>query len=164
MRGGIVLGRSTRLLAVMRVICVVALSLSLVGCSSAEQVCGGSDAKYYDEGLIFHLTKANVPYRRMHQSGLCVDAKYSSQFREAERELEKYYPQLAHNPKDACEEQALVEWAKREGLRYDLRPAFDSANRPAGNLFLLRSFTAEEMASNREKLDRSAPIGATCNK
>jgi hypothetical protein len=148
----------------MKVLGIAALSFTLVGCSSAKEVCGGSDAKYYDEGLIFHLAKANVPYRRMHQSGLCVDEKYSSQFREAERELEKYYPQLAHNPKDACEEQALVEWAQREGLRYDLRPAFDNANRPVGNLFLIRSFTAEELASNREKLNSSAPRGATCKK
>src|SRR3954470_9981624 len=111
------------------------LMLSLGGCAGADEVCGGSDARYYDEGLIFHLTKANVPYRRMQHSGICVDAKYASRFREAERELEKYYPQLAHNPKDACEERALVEWARKEGLRYDLRPAFDSAKRPAGNLF-----------------------------
>ena len=52
-------------------------------------------------------------------------------------ELERYFPQIAHNPKDSCEERALAEWA-------------------------IRSFTREEMIANREKLDRSAPIGATC--
>jgi hypothetical protein len=139
------------------------LILALAGCfSTSKEVCGGSDEKFYDEGLIFQLTKVNVPYRRMHGSGLCVDERYASQLRAAERELERYFPQIAHKPKDACEERALVEWAEKEALRYDLRPVFDSANRPSGKLFLLRSFTAEEMASNREKLDRSAPLGATC--
>jgi hypothetical protein len=130
----------------------------------ATEVCGGSDAKFYDEGLIFHLSKARVPYRKMHGSGLCVDEKYAAQFKAAERELERYYPQIAHNPKDSCEERALVEWAIREKLRWDLRPAHDMRNQPAGKLFFIRSFTQEEMVANREKLDRFAPIGATCKK
>ena len=121
-------------------------------------------SSFYDEGLIFHLTKAGVPYRRMHGSGLCVDEKYSTQFKAVERELERYFPQIAHKPRDSCEERALVEWAQREKLRFDLRPAFDMRNQPTGNLFLLRSFTNEEMVANREKLDRSAPVGATCKK
>ena len=128
-------------------------------------MCGGSDARYYDEGLIFHLEKARVPYRKMEHGGLCVEEKHGPRLKEAERELEKYFPQIAHNPKDACEEQALVEWAKREKLRYDVRPTVDAAGRPTGrNLFLLRAYTAEEMATYRDKLDRSAPVGMTCRK
>ena len=135
------------------------------GCAKeTPEVCGGSDARFYDDGLIFHLSKAGIPFRRMQGGGLCVDEKYSFQFKAAEREMERYFPQVAHNPKDACEERALVEWAQRERLRFDLRPALDSQNRPAGNLFFLRSFTYEEMVSNREKLEKSAPVGSTCTK
>lgn len=130
--------------------------------ASAKDVCGGSDARFYDEGLIFHLAKAGVPYRRMHGSGLCVDEKYGARLRAAESELDRYFPQIAHKPRDSCEERALVEWAEREKLRFDVRPAFDSRHRPSGNLFLLRAFTKEEMVSYREKLDRSAPLGAGC--
>jgi hypothetical protein len=145
---------------------VLGAVVAAIGSASAlaKEHCGGSDAKFYDEGLIFYLSKAGVPYRKMDGSGLCVDDKYSAQFKAAERELERYFPQIAHNPKDSCEERALVEWAQREKLRFDLRPAFDMRNQPAGNLFLLRSFTNEEMVANRDKLDRSAPIGATCKK
>jgi hypothetical protein len=135
-----------------------------IGLANAKEVCGGSDAAFYDDGLIFHLSKAGVPYRKMHGSGLCVDEKYSAQFKAAQREIDRYFPQIAHNPKDACEERALVAWAQKEKLRFDLRPVFDSQKRPAGNLFFLRSFTQEEMESNREKLERSAPRGATCKK
>jgi hypothetical protein len=146
--------------------CMAALVATLLlGCTDAgdaKQACGGSDAKYYDEGLIFHLSKAGVPYRRMDKSGLCVDEKYASQLRAAERELERYYPQIAHNPKDSCEETALVEWAQREKLRFDLRQAYDMKQRPAGKLFLLRAFNQEELASYRKKLDREAPLGAIC--
>jgi len=67
-------------------------------------------------------------------------------------------------PGDACEERALIEWAQKEKLRYDLRGTLGSRNRPAGNLFLLRSFTREEMVSNREKLELSPARGATCGK
>jgi hypothetical protein len=147
----------------MRTALSIAIVLSVSASTvHAKEICGGLDAKFYDEGLIFHLSKAGVPYRKMYGSGLCVDEKYSSQFKAAEREIDRYFPQIAHNPKDACEERALVEWAQREKLRFDVRPALNSRNQPAGNLFFLRSFTSEEMASNREKLDWSAPIGATC--
>ena len=148
----------------MRSLAAVAAALVL-GCAQTEeakQACSGSDAKHYDEGLIYHLAKAGVPYRRMHNSGLCVDEKYASQLRAAERELERYYPQIAHNPKDSCEEKALVEWAQREKLRFDLRQAYDMKQRPSGKLFLLRAFNQEELASYRQKLDKEAPLGATC--
>ena len=111
---------------------------------------------------MFQLSKAGVPYRRMHETGVCVDEKYASQLRAAERELERYYPQIAHNPKDSCEEKALVEWAQREKLRFDLRQAYDMKKRPAGKLFLLRAFNQEELVSYRQKLDKEAPLGATC--
>ena len=72
----------------MRYVALGALVAALGSASTlAKEHCGGSDAKFYDEGLIFHLTKAGVPYRRMHGSGLCVDDKYSTQFKAAEREL-----------------------------------------------------------------------------
>jgi hypothetical protein len=148
----------------VRIIAAVAAVLAL-GCTETEEVkqaCGGSDARHYDEGLIFHLSKAGVPYRRMYKSGLCVDEKYASQLRAAERELERYYPQIAHNPRDSCEEKALVEWAEREKLRFDIRQAYDMKNRPSGKLFFLRPFNQEELTSYREKLDKEAPLGATC--
>jgi len=136
----------------------------LVGCgtSSAEDICRGSSAKFYDEGLAYHLKQAGVPYRPMDGGGLCVDPKYAPEMEEAERQLERAFHQIATNPKDGCEERALVDWARREGLRYELAPALNSRNEPAGHLFLIRSFTYEEMVANREKFDRSAPKGARC--
>jgi hypothetical protein len=81
----------------------------------------------------------------------------------AERELDRYFPEIAHKPRDACGERALAEWAEREELRYDLRPSFDMSNRPTGNLFLLRAYTRDEMLTYREKLDRSAPKDVKCS-
>jgi hypothetical protein len=147
----------------MKSVASIAVVVVMSACTSnAKEVCGGSDAKFYDEGLIHHLSKAGVPYRKMHGSGLCVDEKYTTQFRAAQREIDRYFPEIAHKPQDSCEERALVEWAQREQLRFDVLQAIDSQNRPSGSLFLLRSFTKEEMMSNREKLDKSAPRGATC--
>jgi hypothetical protein len=147
----------------MRNVASIAVAAMMsVGCGNAKEVCGGSDAKFYDEGLIFHLSKSGVPYRKMQGSGLCVDEKYASQLKAAERELERAFPQIAHKPQDACEERALIEWAEREKLRFDVRPAFDSRNQPTENLFLIRSFTYEEMLANRQKMEATAPRGATC--
>lgn len=146
------------------VIPTVVVAILSVPVANAREACGGSDAKFYDEGLIFHLKKAGVPYRRVHGSGLCVNERYSSQLKAAEQELDRYFPQIAHKPKDACEERALVEWARREKLRFELRPAFDERDQPSGKIFLVRSFTHEELIANREKLQRLAPIGATCRR
>jgi len=145
---------------------IPAIVVAIVGVPTthAHEACGGSDAKYYDEGVIFYLKKAGVPYRRMRGSGLCVHERYSSQLKAAEQELDRYFPQIAHKPKDACEERALVEWARREKLRFELRPAFNERNQPSGKIFLVRSFTHEELVANREKLERLAPIGATCRR
>ena len=135
-----------------------AMILASCGLSNAKEACGGSDTKFYDEGLIFHLKRAGVPYRRMSGGGLCVDEKFAPQLKEAERQLERAFHEIATNPRGACEERSLVEWATREGLRYDLIPSHNSQNEPAGNLFLIRSFTYEEMVANREKF-KSAPQG-----
>jgi hypothetical protein len=158
-----VAGRSTGSLAVMRNIASFSLSV-LMSCSvaHAEDACGGSDAKYYDEGLMFHLARAGVPYRKVDGGGLCVEARYATQLKSAERELDRYFYEIAHNPRDPCEERALVEWARRERLRFVLAPSRNSRNEPAGNLFLVRSFTYEEMVTNRDTFDRSAPKGAKC--
>ena len=136
--------------------------LTSCGVSSAKEACGGSSDKFYDEGLIFHLGRSGVPYRLMEGGGLCVDEKYAMQLKEAERQLERAFHEIATKPRDACEERALVEWAQREGLRYELAAAYNSRNEPSGNLFLIRSFTYEEMVANREKFDRAAPKGARC--
>jgi hypothetical protein len=157
--------RNTRTSAIVKwVIPAIVVVIMGMPVTYAREACGGSDAKHYDEGLIFYLKKAGVPYRRMRGSGLCVHERYSSQLKAAQQELDRYFPQIAHKPKDACEERALVEWARREKLRFELRPAFDQRNQPSGKIFLVRSFTHEELVANREKLERLAPIGATCTR
>jgi hypothetical protein len=146
----------------MKSVSAVALAvLTSCGVADAPDFCRGSSAKYYDEGLAYQLKRANVPHRAV-DGGVCVDRKYASQMKEAERQLENAFNQIATNPGNACEERALVEWAEREGLRYELAPALNSRNEPSGNLFLIRSFAYEEMVTNREKFDRSAPKGTKC--
>ena len=144
-------------------ISTLAVLLALAACSSnAREACGGSDQKFYDDGLILYLDKSWVSARRTQGGGICVEEKYRPQLKAAERELDRYFPEIAHKPRDACEERALAEWAKRENLRYDLKPSFDMSNRPAGNLFLLRAYTREEMLAYREKLERHAPKDVRC--
>jgi hypothetical protein len=128
------------------------------GC--AEDACRGSDEKYYNEALALHLAKRGVPYK-VSGSALCVSARNAEGLRAAEADVEATFPQVAHLLRDSCEERAFVDWAKREGLRFDLRSTVNSRNQP-GRMFLLRSFTAEEVASNKAKLANSAPKGATC--
>jgi hypothetical protein len=143
---------------------VIAVFVTLGACNTwAENACAGSDAKYYDDGVAFYLSRAKVPYTKTADS-VCVEPRYMNQLKAAIEQLEMYFPQIAHRPKDSCEESALVEWGQREGLRYDLRASIDDRNRPAGDLFLIRSFTREEMVENQGKLKQFTAQNHRCKK
>ena len=121
--------------------------------ANAKEVCGASGERYFDEGLIFHLSKAGVPYKRGQLKEIvCVDEKYSSEFGLAERELERYFHEVAYDPRSKCEEDALVRWATKEGLRFEINPVLDAQRRPRRSMFFLRSFTQDQVVSNRAKL------------
>jgi hypothetical protein len=137
--------------------------VSLVGTLSAcaEPKCGGSDLKYYDEAIAYHLARRGVPYRIASDGMVCVDGKHASDLIAADREAAKYFHEVADLLKDSCEEEAFVEWATREKLRFDVRGTYSSDGSPGGRMFLLRSFTAEELAANRRLLT-DAPKGASC--
>ena len=139
------------------------IACAFIGACGVDEkaVCGGSSQKHYDEGLALHLARAGVPFERSPGGGLCAPEKYRARFKEAERELERYFPQIAYDPRSECEEQAYVEWAKERKLRHDLVEARRADGRPAGKLFLLRPYTAGEYAAYREWL-RELPTLANC--
>jgi hypothetical protein len=138
----------------------IAVVTAIVGC--AEDVCRGSDEKYYNQALAFHLARRGVPYR-VADRVVCVSAQNAAGLRAAEADVEATFPQIAYLLKDSCEERAFAEWAKREGLRFDVRSTVNLENQQSGRMFLLRSFTSEEVASNRTRLANSAPKKATCD-
>jgi hypothetical protein len=140
----------------------VCLFGALTAC--AEPKCGGSDLKYYDQAIGYHLAQRGVRYDIRSGGMVCVEGKYAADFVAAEREAAKYFHEVADLLKSACEEQAIVEWATREKLRFDVRGTIRSDGSPSGRMFLLRSFTAEEVAENRRRLSNDAPRGASCPK
>jgi len=139
---------------------IPALVIAIGGC--AEDACRGSDAKYYNEALAFHLARRGVSYR-VSDSVICVPGRNAAGLRAAEADVEASFHEVAHLLVDSCEERAFADWAKREGLRFDIRSTVDSQNQPSRKMFLLRSFTREEVASHRTKLVNNAPKKATCN-
>jgi hypothetical protein len=157
-------GGSTRTLPVVRGILraggIAVFLIAIAGC--AEDACRGSDAKYYNEALVFHLAKRGVSYR-VSNDVVCVSGRKAAELRAAEAEVDATFHEVAYLLKDSCEERAFVDWAKREGLRYDIRSTLDSQNQRSRKMFLVRSFTREEVASNRAKLATGAPTEATCD-
>jgi hypothetical protein len=149
-------------LAIMRSVAALVVCIACACSGEVREVCGGTSQKHYDEGLALHLSKAGVPYRRMEGGGLCAAEKYTAQFRAAEKELERYFPEIAFNPHGPCEEKVYLDWAARHSVRHDLVSAKGSDNRPAGKLFLLRPFTAEEYAAYQEKVRSDPPMLSPC--
>lgn len=140
---------------------IPALLGALGGC--AEDACRGSDAKYYNEGLKYHLAKRGVPYR-VADEVICVSGRNAPELRAAEAQLEASFHEVADLLKDSCEEQAFVEWATSERLRFDIRDTTRPDGSPGGRMFLLRSFGPEEVAENGRRLSNDAPRGMSCPK
>lgn len=136
----------------------------LGGCDPAGEKCGGTDVKYYDQALSFHLTKAGVEHRVDRDGMVCVAKKHTAEFVAAERKTDESFHEVAYLLRDSCEESAFVDWATKEKLRWDIRQGHDANQKPGGRLLLIRSFTREEVAANADKLQNQAPKGATCKK
>ena len=151
-------------LGIMRIFAVAIFIVSMLSMSTAiaNDKCGGSDEKYYDQALAYQLAKQNVPYTIRSGGSVCVDAKYSTQFEAAEREVANYFHEVAYLLRDSCEERAFLNWATTENLRFDIRPTLDSRKQPGRKMFLLRSFTRDDVVMNNAKLAKNAPKGATC--
>lgn len=138
----------------------------LCGClaACAEPKCGGSDLKYYDQALAYQLDKRGIRADVRHGGMVCVDGKHTAEFAAAEREVDKYFHEIADLLEDGCEERAFVQWATREKLRFDVRDTLSADGSPGKRMFLLRSFNADEVASNRRRLNNDAPKGTACNR
>ena len=137
----------------------VALAIAVLVClaACAEPKCGGSDLKYYDQALAYQLGKRGIRADVRNDGMVCVDGRHAAEFDTAVRETDKYFHEIADLLKDECEERAFVQWATREKLRFDVR-----GTTTGKRMFLLRSFNADEVASNRQRLTRDAPKGAAC--
>lgn len=127
----------------------------------SKEKCGGSDTKYFDEALAYHLARARVPHTVKPGGLVCVPQSRAMDLLRAQTEVDASFHEVAHLLRDACEERALVDWATKQRLRFDVRPTRNARNEPSGRMFLLRSFTREEVSLNRERLAKS-PMGATC--
>lgn len=129
--------------------------------SAVEERCFHSPGNHYHLGVSHHLAKAGVPHRVAPQNGVCVPEALAARVEAAMRELDRYFWKVPHHLADPCEESAYVEWAAREKLRFDVGNLVDLQGNTAGRVFHLRSYTREEMDSNRRKLE-DAPKVATC--
>jgi hypothetical protein len=134
---------------------------ALAAAAQPADRCMQNPGIHYDAGVAYHLEKKGIPYSMRPGSGVCVAAAHSSDLDAAAAQIDNYYWEVAYLLRNACEERAVVEWATREGLRFDVSEVVDLARKPAGRMFHLRSYTQEEVVSNRRRLDE-APGRAAC--
>jgi hypothetical protein len=133
--------------------------------SSNELSCRSSTFKYYNEALSARLTANGVANKLISGSGVCVSVKDGAQIESADREVDNYFHEVAKALRDSCEERAFSEWATREKLRFDILDSTGSDRKPTGRkLFVLRSFSKEEVAVNQQRLTNESPKQAVCAK
>jgi hypothetical protein len=141
-------------------VCICAIASG--GCIvEAKDRCIQRPGSHFDAGVAYHLSKNGIPFRIAGEGGVCVAEEVSLEFESAMRQVEKYFWEVAYHLNNDCEERAFVDWATRENLRFDVGDVVDLNRKPAGRMFHLRSYTYEEVVSNRRKLNE-APQGVVC--
>lgn len=141
-------------------LCAGALAGLPAGAQAAD-TCVQRPGRHFDAGIAYHLSKAGVPHRLTPEKGVCVAEELAPAIDSATKQVEQHYWEVALKLRDACEERTLVEWATKENLRFEVGDVVDLERKPAGRMFHLRSFTPEEVALNRRKLDE-APRAPAC--
>jgi hypothetical protein len=145
---------------VKRAAIAAALAACLCAAARADDACSYHPSRHYPAGVARHLSIGGVPYRLV-EGGICVTESRAAELESAQRRVFEHFWEVAHPLRDACEERAYVEWAQGEKLRFEVSDAVDLDRRPAGRMFHLRSFTADEVAAHRRRL-QDAPRGASC--
>lgn len=140
-------------------ICACAIA-SGAGIAEAKDRCIQHPGKHFDAGVAYHLSKNGIPFRIAGELGVCVAEEASPQFEAAIRHVESYFWGVAYHLDNDCEERAFVDWAIRENLRFDVGDVVDLNKKRAGRMFHLRSYTYDEVVSNRRKLDEAPRAGA----
>ena len=140
-------------------------SACLAACASDEQEqCSHDTFKYYDEALSLQLTKNGIPNTLKAEKGVCFGANDAPKMEVARRQVDNYFHEVATLLKDSCEENAFVQWATREKLRFEVRETKTSDGKPGGRMFMLRSFSADDVAVNQQRLWNDAPKQSACQK
>jgi hypothetical protein len=142
---------------------LIVLALPLPACTYDEPpACYQNSGKYYDLAVSRQLEKNGIPHTLDADRGVCVSKKQTAALDLASRQVDGYFHEVADLLKDECEERALVEWATREKLSFEIADTTNSDGRPGGRMFLLRSFSRDEAEANKGKLRNEAPKGAHC--
>ena len=145
----------------MRSAAVGVVAVALASC--ADDICIHRVSRYYDEALSRQLTLNGVRHSLLPEKGICVAPDKKPQLDAASRQVDSYFNEVAALVADQCEERALVAWATREGLRFEVADTTSSTGAP-GRMFLVRSFGPDEVQLNHKKLREVSPTIAKCPK
>jgi tripartite-type tricarboxylate transporter receptor subunit TctC len=152
---------AARELIVKRVIAAALCAFAALAIAEERVSCVRNPGDHYDEGVAFHLARKGVAHRLSADQGVCVAGPLAAELDLAMKEVDRYFWKVDRQLDNPCEERALVEWGAREGLRFDVSSQVDLKGNIAGRVFRLRSYTQEEVAANRRKLEE-APRGVSC--
>ena len=144
----------------MRPIIVAAL-LCVIGSAAAAERCVRNPGDHYDEGVAFQLAQKGIPHRFSAEAGVCVAEPLAPEIDAAMHRLDRYFWKVDHALGDPCEERAYVEWARERHLRFDVSTVVDLGGNAVGRVFRLRSYSEEEVRSNRRALEE-APRDVAC--
>ena len=141
----------------------IVLAIPLQACTYDEPpTCHQNSGKYYDVAVSRQLTKNGIPHTLDADRGVCVPKKQTAALDLASRQVDGYFHEVADLLRDECEERALVEWATREKLSFEIADTTKPDGKPGRRMFLLRSFSRDEVEANKRKLRNEAPKGAHC--
>jgi len=123
----------------------------VVACAQAQE-CLEHASSYFNQGLSRLLSAKGVANSVQPNRGVCFANRDESKVKAAERELERYFYEVADTLRNSCDEASVVAWATRERLPFEVHDTTDSGDRPSYRMISIYSFSPEEVISNRRKL------------
>jgi hypothetical protein len=94
--------------------------------------------------------------------GVCFAKRDEAKVKATVQELERHFFEVADMLKDSCKEKAVIEWASRERLPFEVHDTTSTDGR-SGRMINIYSFSKEEVVANRRKLSSEAPRSVTCS-
>jgi hypothetical protein len=134
----------------------------MAACAPDLPVCEQTVGKYYDTAVARQLERNKVTHRLEGDRGVCVSRADTAKLHEAMRQVNEYFHEPAFLLADECDERAVVAWATREKLPFEIRDPVGRDGKPTQRMFLIRSFSQEEQAANLRKVRDEAPKGVRC--
>ena len=129
----------------------------------AIEQCTNHSAKYYSDALSAELKKEGVPHSFSKDRGVCFSSLRAANVAIAALEVDRNLFAVIELLQDECQERAFVDWANNSSIPFQIEASKTSDGIAGKHVFVMFSFTAEDVDRNKRRLVADAPKNVNCS-